>query len=107
MRVRTEYGFYELNPFPGCNQIVVSNHSFINEEYRGKGIGTSVAHRRVDHAAGLGYDMMLATVCANNLPQMSIMKAVGWDPLVSFVSRETRHEIVLFSHGLNGSYTRR
>jgi hypothetical protein len=30
-------GFYELNPFPGCNQIVVSNHAFIYPAYRNGG----------------------------------------------------------------------
>lgn len=44
MRFANEFGYCELNPFPGCSQIVVSNHAFIYPEKRGKGNG-SVNHK--------------------------------------------------------------
>jgi RimJ/RimL family protein N-acetyltransferase len=99
-RFITEYGFYEFNPFPGCNQIVVSNHSFVDPSFRGKGHGTSVARKRLAHANSLGYDLVLATVQAQNTPQIKIMEHLRWKPLVSFVSRVSEKEVILFSNDL-------
>ena len=34
MRFANEYGYGELNNFPGCNQLTVSNHAFIYHKDR-------------------------------------------------------------------------
>ena len=55
MRFANEFGFYELNPFPGSNQIVVSNHAFIYGPWRGQGKGIQQHKERLAKAKELGY----------------------------------------------------
>lgn len=89
-------GFYELNPFPGCNQIVVSNHSWIPPEQRGKGNGTDIHDARLTKIRELGYDYALCTVRSVNLPQLLILKKAGWKHLDTFDNKETGHTICLY-----------
>ena len=51
-------GHYELNHFPGCNQIVVSNHSCIYEEYRGNKLGQKLSEEKIARAKEEGFDYM-------------------------------------------------
>ena len=67
MRFANEDGYCELNSFPGCNQIVVSNHAFIYPEKRGKGLGSKNHKLRVERAKFLGYDYFICTVKADNI----------------------------------------
>lgn len=89
MRYASTYGFYELNPFPGCNQIVVSNHSFIPEELRGQGLGQAQHLDRINHMRKLGYDYAICTVKSDNEPQIHILKKAGWKHFDSFMNKET------------------
>ena len=67
MRFSDQYGFYELNPFPGSNQVVVSNHAFIFPKFRGKGFGKIQHMERLIKARELGYDLIVCTVRATKL----------------------------------------
>lgn len=96
MRYSTEYGFYELNPFPGCNQIAVSNHSFIRKEHRGKGLGTKVHNSRLELMQSLGYDYSICTVKDCNVPQIKILEKAGWKHLDSFNSIETENTVRIY-----------
>lgn len=89
-------GFYELNPFPGCNQIVVSNHSWVTWENRGKGLGTAIHQERLGRIKLLGYDYAICTVRADNVPQIKILTAAGWKFLDEFLNRETGHTVLLY-----------
>lgn len=100
MRFSTPYGFYELNPFPGSNQIVVSNHAFIYPGFRNNGYGKQTALERMQKAQQLGYDYMLCTVRADNPAQLKILRGLGWKELDRFVSTETEHEIILFGRNI-------
>ena len=94
-------GHYELNPFPGSNQIVVSSHAFIKKEYRGNGHGRQAALDRLEKARELDYDYVLATVRADNEAQLKIMRSIaGWDKLDSFTSKVSDVEIFLFGCSL-------
>lgn len=89
-------GFQELNPFPGCNQIVVSNHAFIEEQYRGGGHG-SVAHQdRLKLIKELGYDLVLCTSIAGNHVQTKILENNKWSRVASFKNRETGNWVYLW-----------
>jgi len=96
-------GFYELNPFPGCNQIIISNHSWIPQEQRGKGQGGKVHQFRLKMAENLGYDYILCTVKADNIPQIRILEKNGWKRLDSFDNRETKNLVFLYGKQLYGS----
>lgn len=100
MRFADKYGFYELNPFPGCNQVVVSNHVLIYPEYRGKGIGQIQHHERLQKARELGYNLMLCTVRAENMAEKHILKKMGWTQHTAFESNETGNNVELWSISL-------
>lgn len=94
-------GFYELNPFPGCNQIVVSNHAYIIEEERGKGYGKAAHAKRVAEAKRLGYDCMICTVTQYNTPQINILDFFGWQQVFTFRNKETNHDVHIYFLDLN------
>lgn len=100
IRVSNLVGFYELNPFPGSNQIVVSNHAFIKPEYRGKGFGQKQHKERLDYAKYLGYDLIICTVRSDNLVEKHILQKFNWLYAQSFKSTETEHELELWTRKL-------
>lgn len=100
MRFSNEYGFYELNPFPGCNQIVVSNHALIYEWARGRGHGQRQHENRLNQARALGYDLMLCTVREDNEVEIHILRKNGWIVEREFMSTETGHAVQLWSRNL-------
>ena len=95
-------GHYELNPFPGCNQIVVSNHSCIYPMYRGQGLGTKLAREKMRVAVDQGFDYMIATVVSSNVAQLRIMEKNGWKLLDTFFNRESGNEVNIFGRRLSG-----
>jgi len=100
MRYADEHGFYELNPFPGCNQIIVSNHAFIYPEHRGRGWGTEQHKHRLLQAKYLGYDYMICTVKSDNEREIKILKANGWRQLDRFANIETGNHIEIWGKQL-------
>lgn len=100
MRYGDKFGFYELNPFPGSNQIVVSNHSLVYEEHRGKGIGSKIHYQRLQKAAELGYDYIMCTVRRGNEPQLKILRKFGWRYQGDFKSTETGNDIEIWGRTL-------
>lgn len=93
MRYWSPCGFYELNPFPGCNQIVVSNHAFINPEDRGQGFGRKQHQSRLEEIASLGYDVAVCTVNESNTREIDMLKRNGWLWAFSFKNRETNNQV--------------
>lgn len=96
MRFGTEFGHYELNAFPGSNQIVVATHTFIKPEYRGQGKGTEQALDKLEKVVELGYDYMLAAIVASNEPQQKIAKKLGYECLANFHNSVTGNIVQLF-----------
>ena len=98
MRYGDEFGFFELNPFPGCNQIVVSNHAFIYPTYRGQGYGQMQHHDRLAQAMRLGYDAVLCTVDEKNVAEIHILTKNDWKRLtqVAIPNVQTGHNVDLW-----------
>ncbi len=96
MRYSNTFGFFELNPFPGCNQIAVSNHAFVHKALRGKGIGKTEHQKRLDLIKTLGYDYSMCTVKETNIPQIKILEGAGWKHLDTFLSTETENTIRIY-----------
>ena len=101
MRFANEHGFYELNPFPGSNQIVVSNHAFIRPEFREKGLGQKQHKERLLKAKELGYDIIMCTVRRDNGAEKHILTKFGWGFLMAFRSTETEHELEIWTKHLS------
>jgi RimJ/RimL family protein N-acetyltransferase len=94
-------GFYELNPLPGSNQIVISNHATVLPGFHSNGYGTDMALQRIEKASSLGYDYMLCTVRDDNAAQKRVMEKVGgWQYLDDFMSRETQSLVRIFGRVL-------
>lgn len=100
MRFSNEYGFCEFNPFPGCNQIVVSNHAFIYPEHRMKGHGLANHNKRVKRARDMGYDVILCTVRAGNAVEKKILTKGGWVKIMEFKNKETGNQVEMWSKSL-------
>jgi hypothetical protein len=96
VRFADQYGFYELNPFPGCNQICVSNHSLIYRGYRGEGRGQIQHQERLIKAKELGYDFIQCTVRGDNLAEKHILNKYNWSMMASFKSKETGNLVELW-----------
>jgi L-amino acid N-acyltransferase YncA len=100
MRFANEAGYCELNSFPGCNQIIVSNHAFIYHDKRGKGLGNQNHELRIERAKFLGYDYLLCTVKSNNLPELAILKKNNFKELDEFLNTETGTMVKIFGKKL-------
>lgn len=100
MRYGDKYGFYELNPFPGCNQIVVSNHAFIYPEFRGKGFGKLQHIERLEKAKELGYNYIICTVSRGNLQELHMLQMNCWVDLTWFKNTESDHTVAIWGRDL-------
>lgn len=96
MRYADEHGHYELNPFPGCSQVIVSNHAFIEPRARGKGLGRSQHVTRLGEAERLGYDYILCTTRADNVQENRILRLYGWSLHANFTNSESGAELYLW-----------
>ena len=95
-RFANENGYCELNSFPGCSQIVVSNHAFIYQEKRGKGCGKKNHELRYERARFLGYDYIICTVRANNVPELKILENNNFKELDEFTNTNTGNLVKIF-----------
>lgn len=93
-------GFYELNPMPGCNQVVISNHAWIAPAYRGKGYGDRAHKERLTKAKELGYDYIMCTINANNEAQRAILYNNMWYLRDGFKNKETGNDIEIWGKRL-------
>lgn len=88
-RYSSQHGYYEFNQFPGCAQLIVSNHAFITKDQRGKGFGQKQQLQKLEQAAMLGYNAIICTVKETNLPEKRILKKNGWKHVHTFFNTES------------------
>ena len=100
MRFANDKGYCELNPFPGCSQIVVSNHGVIYPKERGKGYGSGNHKLRVERAKFMGYDYILCTVKSDNIVEIKILDKNKFKKLDSFVNTETNNIVYIYGKRL-------
>lgn len=105
MRYQTKHGFYELNSFPGCSQLVVSNHAFIEKNSRGKGHGKQAHADRLNQIQEMGYDYVICTVNKTDMAQEAILSRFGWRALDGFENRETGHQVGIWGRSIFYPYT--
>lgn len=100
MRYQTPNGYYEFNQFPGCAQLIVSNHAFIKKEHRGKGFGQQAQLNKLNLAAELGYNCIICTVKASNMREKYILQKNNWKHVWSFFNTESETEIEIWIRNL-------
>lgn len=96
MRCADSYGYYEFNTFPGCNQLIVSNHAFIKPEQRGKGFGQKQQLNKLNLAAELGYNCIICTVKSDNEVEKYILNKNGWIQVHTFFNTQSENLIDIF-----------
>ena len=89
-------GFYEINSLPGCPQVAVSNHAFINPAFRNNGYGKRYHGERLANLKELGYDYVVCTVKADNVFQKKILTRFGWKFLDQFLNKDTGNVVELY-----------
>lgn len=100
MRYADKYGYYELNPFNGSNQIVISNHAFIYPEFRGRGFGSEQHAERLRKAKYLGYNYIICTVIKENEIERHILRKNNWAFLSEFYNTESGNVVRLYGRQL-------
>lgn len=84
---------FQLIEFPGCCAFMVSYHSNISDDYRGKGLGLLLNSMRMDIARFLGYSALLCTDLNDNIPQRKILAKNDWKDIFNIVNQRTRNNI--------------
>lgn len=95
-RYSSQHGYYEFNQFPGCAQLIVSNHAFVTREQRGKGFGQAQQLTKLNLAAELGYNCIICTVQETNKPEIAILTKNGWKHVHTFFNTESNCRIQIW-----------
>lgn len=95
-RYTSQHGYYEFNQFPGCSQLIVSNHAFIKKEQRGKGYGQEAQRNKLNLAAELGYNCIICTVRESNTREKHILSKNNWKHVHTFFNTQTESRIEIW-----------
>lgn len=97
----TTLSCWSLTQLSGCCGVCVSYGAVIvDEELRGKGLGTLLNELRIDLARELGYGCLICTDIEDNIPQQKILNQNGWKKIGSFTNPRTNNEISIHSINL-------
>jgi predicted GNAT family acetyltransferase len=89
VRFHDEYGYYELNDFPGNKNIVISNNVYIYPWHRNQGRGKDQHLHRLETARKMGYTRIICTVEEGNIYEKRILKANYWKMIGYVFSHES------------------
>jgi hypothetical protein len=85
----------------GCETVGWIHSCWVKYGEHGKGIGSAAHLERLKWMKENDFDYSLATVQADNEPQLKIMKKNGWKELDRFHNTSTEHEVIIFGKDLN------
>ena len=88
MRFANEDGFCELNPFPACKWLGVSNYAYVYPNKRGCGKGTNNHKLRIKRAKEMGYCSVICTVASINIPEKKILSKESWKHIHTFQTHD-------------------
>jgi hypothetical protein len=96
MRFGSQYGTWQLDNLPGCDQICVSHSAFVLNEKKAQGFGDAYHKQRLAQMRNLLYDGAVATVRDGNIAQEKIMTTNGWNKVFTFLSKKTQNTVSLW-----------
>jgi hypothetical protein len=67
-----------LEHLPNCGGILLSNNSWVNQAFRGKGVGSLMQEMKMWIASRLEASMLLATVIVGNEAEEALLGKHGW-----------------------------
>ena len=80
---------FKLIQMPGCCGICISTGTYVNPEFRGKGVNIILNNFRIDIATYLGYGLLMCTDLKSNMPQMKTLDKNGWKHIHEFKNPRT------------------
>ena len=80
---------FKLIQIPGCCGICISTGTYINPEFRGKGVNIILNNFRIDIATYLGYGLLMCTDLKSNTSQMKTLDKNGWKHIHEFKNPRT------------------
>jgi len=80
---------FKLIQMPGCCGICISTGTYVNPDFRGKGVNSLLNNFRIDIAKDLGYGLLMCTDLKSNTPQMKTLDKNGWKHIYEFKNPRT------------------
>ena len=80
---------FKLIQMSGCCGICISTGTYVNPEFRGKGVNIILNNFRIDIAKDLGYGLLMCTDLKSNTPQMKTLDKNGWKHIHEFKNPRT------------------
>ena len=80
---------FKLIQMPGCCGICISTGTYVNPEFRGKGVNIILNNFRIAIAKDLGYGLLMCTDLKSNTPQMKTLDKNGWKHIHEFKNPRT------------------
>ena len=80
---------FELAQMLGCCGICISTGTYVNPEFRGKGVNIILNNFRIDIATYLGYGLLMCTDLKSNISQMKTLDKNGWKHIHEFKNPRT------------------
>ena len=80
---------FRLLQMVGCCGICISTGTYVNPEFRGKGVNSLLNNFRIDIAKHLGYGLLMCTDLKSNTPQMKTLDKNGWKHIHEFKNPRT------------------
>jgi GNAT superfamily N-acetyltransferase len=84
---------FKLIAMPHCNGMCISVGSYVDEKFRGKGIGTRLNQFRQDLAKHIGYSVLICTDDSSNEPQKKLLKKNNWQDIFRFKNQISKNMI--------------
>lgn len=97
---------FRLAYFPGCCGLVVSTGAWVDDRWRGKGLGTALNRLRLQYAKHLGYGAVICTDLMENKSQRAVLKKTGWEDVFEFTNPKTRNHLAVSVFDLTDPKTR-
>ena len=80
---------FRLLQMVGCCGICISTGTYVNPEFRGKGVNSLLNNFRIDIAKHLGYGLLMCTDLKSNISQMKTLDKNGWKHIHEFKNPRT------------------
>jgi hypothetical protein len=98
--METEKSVATYLPLPYCEQIAWLHGTYMKDDYLGKGFGAEEQLDRLRVLKERGFDIVLASVITENIPETKIMNKNGWVVLTVFENTCSGHTDVLWMYKL-------
>jgi hypothetical protein len=84
---------FNLMQMPACCGICVLTGSYVNYDFRSRGIATLLGQLQRDIATWNGFTVLLCTDVATNTPQKKVLSRNGWFDIWRFQNKRTDNHV--------------